>query len=122
MASMQISVPHPTLSDMNPRLPPAPFLRRALVRAAAVWLFLRAAMVIGSTNMRPPVPMPDALLGTPLTAIWITAVTVGAVRLEMGRHRETGFLRNLGVSFVPLALVLGMASLVADLMLRRALG
>jgi hypothetical protein len=66
--------------------------------------------------------MPGALVGTPLTALWITALTVGAVRFEMWRHRETDFLRNLGVAFTPLAILLAMASLALDSVLRAALG
>lgn len=107
---------------MPVRLPPPPFLRRALVRAAVVWVFLRGILMMGSRVAKPPVPMPDALLGTPLTALWITALTVGAVRLEMWRHRETPFLRNLGVGFGPLGVVVGTASLAGDVALRLVFG
>lgn len=78
-------------------LPPRPFTRTLLVRVAVVWLCLHVAMSIGSIQAR--VPSPQAIVGTPLTALWLAAATVLVLWVLMSRERELVFLGNLGYAF-----------------------
>jgi hypothetical protein len=73
-------------------------------------------MAAGSSAMR--VPMPRALLGSPLTALWLTAATGLVVWFEMRRHRETVFLANLGYSLLRLEGIVVAECLLLDAMLR----
>lgn len=70
----------------------------------------------GSAAMR--VPFPRALLGSPLTLLWLTAVTAVVVWFEMRRHREIVFLANLGYSLLRLEGIVVAECVLLDAMLR----
>lgn len=97
-------------------LPPRPFGSALAFRAALVWLFLRGAMAVGSAALE--VPFPRALIGTPLTSLWLAAATIAAVWFELWRQRELIFLANLGYSFSRLGTVVAVECVALELALR----
>ena len=82
---------------VNRLLPPRPFLDKLVRRVLAVWLFLRSATFGGSTLL--DVPYPQSLLGSPTGVLFLIAVVIFVVWVEMRRKSEILFLANLGHSF-----------------------
>jgi hypothetical protein len=87
---------------------------------AILWIFLRSAAGVGAAGLG--VPYPEALLGPPITVLWLTVAIILAVRVEMSRRREGIFLENLGHSFAPIATVVAAETSLLELALRLAVG
>ncbi len=79
---------------MNRILPPRPFLDAIFGRVLVLWLFLHGVSAVGSSPA--PAASPQSPVGSPITILWIMAVIVVVVRVEMGRKSELLFLANLG--------------------------
>lgn len=107
---------------MNPLLPPRPFLDAIVTRVLVLWLFLHAASGLGSAAVGMGTPFPQSLIGPPLGTLWIIAVIVLVVRVEMWRRSEIIFLANLGHSFFRIALVIIAEFLLLETGLRVAVG
>ncbi len=97
-------------------MPPRPFGDALVLRAAVVWLFLHGAMGAGSATMG--VPFPRSFVGTPITALWLTAATVTVVWAESRRQRELVFLANLGYPFRWLGSLVAVECIALDVALR----
>ncbi len=67
-------------------------------------------------------PLPQSLIANPVGTLFLIAVIVLVVRLEMGRRSEIVFLANLGHSFSRIALVVVGECLVLEASLRVAIG
>jgi hypothetical protein len=106
-------------------IPPGPFGLTILGRTAAVWLFLHGAMALlpymMSEGAAMRVPLPQALVGSPLTLLWLTAATCAVVLFESWRHREMVFLGNLGYSPAHVGGVVVSECVLLDLLLRVSL-
>ena len=106
---------------MNRILPPRPFLDAIVVRVLILWLFLHGASGWGSAAML-DIPFPQSLIPSPTGTLFLIAVIVVVVRLEMGRRSEIVFLANLGHSSGKIALLVVAACLVLETGLRAAVG
>ena len=94
----------------------------AIVRRVLVlWLFLHAATSYGATFMM-ETPFPESLIPNPISTVFLIAVIVLAVRVDMGRRSEIVFLANLGHSFRRISLVVIGECLILETSLRVALG
>ena len=91
------------------------------MRVLVLWLFLHGASAWGGTEML-EIPFPQSLIPSPIATVFLIAVIVVAVRLEMGRRSETIFLANLGHSFRRIAAAVVAMCLVLEAGLRVALG
>ncbi len=91
------------------------------MRVLVLWLFLHGASGWGSTAML-DVPFPQSLIPSPIGTVFLIAVIVLVVRLEMGRRSEIVFLANLGHSSGKVALLVVGACLVMEIGLRAAVG
>ncbi len=67
-------------------------------------------------------PFPQSLIPSPIGTVFLIAVIVIVVRLEMGRRSEIVFLANLGHSFRRISLVVIAGCLVLEAGLRAAVG
>jgi len=101
-------------------LPPRPFLDAIALRVVVLWFFLRGVSSAGSAALQ--VPYPQSLIGRPIGAVWIVAVIILLVRVEMWRRREIVFLANLGYSFFRIAMVIVGACVLFEIGLRVAVG
>ncbi len=97
-------------------LPPPPLRSAFVLRVAAVWAFLHGVMAVGSLPMR--VPFPRAVVGSPLTTLWLTLAALAVVGIDMWRRRELMFLANLGYSFRHLGLLIAAECVLLDAVLR----
>ncbi len=91
------------------------------MRVLVLWLFLHGASGWGSTAML-DTPFPQSLIPSPIGTVFLIAVIVLVVRLEMGRRSEIVFLANLGHSFRRISLVVIAGCLVLEAGLRAAVG
>ena len=91
------------------------------MRVLVLWLFLHGASGWGSTAML-EIPFPQSLIPSPIGTVFLIAVIVLVVRLEMGRRSEIVFLANLGHSFRRISLVVIAECLVLEAGLRAAVG
>ena len=91
------------------------------MRVLILWLFLHGASGLGSTAML-DTPFPQSLIPSPTGTLFLIAVIVVVVRLEMGRRSEIVFLANLGHSSGKIALLVATACLVLETGLRAAVG
>ena len=103
---------------MNRILPPRPFLDAIFGRVLVLWLFLHGVSAVGSSPA--PAASPQSPVGSPITILWIMAVIILVLRVEMGRRSELLFLANLGHSFRRIALVICVECLVLEVGLRLA--
>jgi hypothetical protein len=106
---------------MNRILPPRPFLDAILVRVLVLWLFLHAATSFGAIVMT-VTSLPQALIPNAGSTVFLIAVIVLVIRLELRRRSEIIFLANLGHSFRGIALVVVAECLVLEAGLRVAIG
>ncbi len=103
-------------------LPPRPFLDAIVVRVLVLWLVLHAATSYGAALGTEAPPFPQSLVANQVATIFLIAVIVLAVRLEMGRKSEIVFLANLGHSSRKIVLVVIAECLVLEAGLRVAVG
>ncbi len=106
---------------MNRILPPRPFLDAILVRVLVLWLVLHAATSFGAIMMT-GTPLPQSLIPSAGSTLFLIAVIVLVIRLELGRRSEIVFLSNLGHSFRGIVLVVVAEFLVLEAGLRAAIG
>ncbi len=92
-----------------------------VLRVLVLWLFLHGASSWGSTALQ-DIPFPQSLIPSPSGTVFLIAVIVLVVRLEMGRRSEIVFLANLGHSSGKIALLVVGACLVLESGLRAAVG
>ena len=92
-----------------------------VMRVLILWLFLHGASGWGSTAML-DTPFPQSLIPSPTGTIFLIAVIVVVVRLEMGRRSEIVFLANLGHSSGKIALLVVGACILLEIGLRAAVG
>ncbi len=92
-----------------------------VIRVLVLWLALHAATSFGAFLMT-GTPLPQSLIANPVGTLFLIAVIVLVVRLEMGRRSEIVFLANLGHSFRRIALVVVGECLVLEASLRVAIG
>ena len=103
---------------MNRLLLPRPFLDALVLRVLALWLFLHAASSAGAAVLE--VPYPQSVVPTASGTIFLIAVILLVVRVEMGRKSEIIFLANLGHSFRGISLVAVLECLAFEVVLRVA--
>ncbi len=92
-----------------------------VIRVLVLWLFLHAASSYGSTAIV-GTPFPQSLISSPIGTLFLIAVIILVVRVEMGRRSEIVFLANLGHSFRRIALVVVGVCLLLEASLRMAVG
>ena len=90
-----------------------------VLRVLFLWLFLRAVATAGSAAME--VPFPQSVVGPPLGTLWLIAVIILVVRVEMWRKSELVFLANLGHSFGRVTLIVLGECFVLEVGLKVAL-
>ena len=100
------------------RLPPRPFLDTLILRVLVIWLFLHGASFAGSSSSG--LPYPESLVGNPMGTLFMIAVIIFVVRVEMWRKSEILFLANLGYSFQRIALLAVGECLLLEVGLRVA--
>ena len=100
-------------------LPPRPFLDAIVMRVLILWMFLRGVAAAGSSAM--DIPFPASVVGRPIGTLWLIAVILLVVRVEMWRKSELVFLANLGFSFRRVTLMVLGECLILEVGLRVAL-
>jgi len=92
-----------------------------VIRVLVLWLFLHAASGYGSTAIV-GTPFPQSLISSPIGTLFLIAVIILVVRVEMRRRSEIIFLANLGHSFRRISLVVVGECLLLEASLRVAVG
>ncbi len=92
-----------------------------VIRVLVLWLFLHAASGYGSTAII-GTPFPQSLIASPIGTLFLIAVIILVVWVEMRRRSEIVFLANLGHSVRRISLVVVGECLVLEASLRVAVG
>ena len=90
------------------------------MRTAVLWVVLHAVVALASAQAG-FAPASESLLGAVVIAIYLLAVILIALRVEMGRRSELVFLANLGFSFLDVSLVVAAVCASLEITLSLAL-
>jgi hypothetical protein len=108
-------------SVIPPVVPPRPFVDAILLRAAVLWVGLRAFSGWFTAELL-QIPITRVLINSTLASLVLYLVILLPLRIEMARRSELVFLANLGYSFLHVSLIVGAECIVLEALVRSAVG